>query len=284
MSLRTSVLAPALAGLMLVEFGASAQHLIDIAISVNNQGAIATGTFQVQGLNVVTVPSSRVFITEFGLEFPSYTDNPGIDSLVGAFQGGSQIGFNIRKALRKWDGTQFPLGPEGIPPEQIQIQLGPAVNTAVTPLTDVLVPGFSLSVSNGGNNIGEYHHHPGFTLLDPASDGIYLLEMELWSTQPGLATSPPYWELFGQNASMSDLQTAATWVTNNIWMPTCPADLNADGVVDDSDFAIFVVAYNELDCGATGAPACSGDLNGDWLVDDSDFVIFVAAYDNLLCP
>lgn len=28
----------------------------------------------------------------------------------------------------------------------------------------------------------------------------------------------------------------------------CPADLNADGVVDDLDFQRFVAAYNELIC------------------------------------
>jgi hypothetical protein len=28
----------------------------------------------------------------------------------------------------------------------------------------------------------------------------------------------------------------------------CPADLNADDVVDDLDFQLFAVAYNELLC------------------------------------
>jgi hypothetical protein len=28
----------------------------------------------------------------------------------------------------------------------------------------------------------------------------------------------------------------------------CPSDLNADGVVDDADFILFVAGYNELVC------------------------------------
>ena len=55
--------------------------------------------------------------------------------------------------------------------------------------------------------------------------------------------------------------------------------------MDDSDFTIFVVAYNILDCNDGAMPAgCPADLNGDDFVDDSDFQIFVVAYNELLCP
>ncbi len=259
--------------------GARAQHLIDIAIGPS-QGRIATGVFQIQGSNVAALLSQRVFITEFGL-FPNFTSNPGLDSFVAAFQGGSQIGFNIRKALRKWDGSQFPSGPEGIPPEHIQIKLGAAANTRITPDTDTLVVGFANLVSNGGNNIGEYHHHKGYTLLDPASDGIYLLELEQWSTDPALGPSLPYWMVFSQNASQEDLQAAASWARAHLWVPTCAADLNNDGIVDDADFVDFAVAYDYLLCDPPGCPA---DLNGDWQVDDADFVIFAVQYNDLICP
>ncbi|MBX3379946.1 MAG: hypothetical protein KF805_07610 [Phycisphaeraceae bacterium] len=66
---------------------------------------------------------------------------------------------------------------------------------------------------------------------------------------------------------------------------SCPGDLNADGLVDDADFTIFVVAYNILDCADPFMPAgCPADLNSDGFVDDADFVIFVVAYNELLCP
>jgi hypothetical protein len=65
----------------------------------------------------------------------------------------------------------------------------------------------------------------------------------------------------------------------------CSGDLNNDGLVDDSDFTLFVSAYNVLDCAEPGMSAgCPGDLTGDGFVDDADFIEFVAAYNELLCP
>ncbi|MFO0859735.1 MAG: hypothetical protein U0570_04200 [Phycisphaerales bacterium] len=66
---------------------------------------------------------------------------------------------------------------------------------------------------------------------------------------------------------------------------TCPADLNLDGFVDDSDFVIFLASYNILDCADPDmTTGCPSDFNADNLVDDADFVIFVAAYNELVCP
>ncbi|MBX3388156.1 MAG: hypothetical protein KF691_01730 [Phycisphaeraceae bacterium] len=60
----------------------------------------------------------------------------------------------------------------------------------------------------------------------------------------------------------------------------CPADLNGDGLVEDTDFVIFVASYNAL----VVPPASRfADLDEDGLVNDDDFVLFVAAYDALLC-
>ena len=59
--------------------------------------------------------------------------------------------------------------------------------------------------------------------------------------------------------------------------PTCPADFNGDGVVDDADFALFVRGYDVLETAA-------GDLNFDAMTDDADFSVFVAAYEALVCP
>ncbi|MBY0113988.1 MAG: FG-GAP repeat protein [Phycisphaerales bacterium] len=71
----------------------------------------------------------------------------------------------------------------------------------------------------------------------------------------------------------------------------CAADLAIDGIVADSDFELFVGAYNFTFCSEEGMAAASGalpggcpaDLNADGLVDDEDFQIFAAAYDRLLC-
>lgn len=65
----------------------------------------------------------------------------------------------------------------------------------------------------------------------------------------------------------------------------CSSDLNNDGMVEDADFSIFVVAYNLLDCADPAMPAgCPADLNTDGVVDDTDFTVFVVAYDALVCP
>ncbi|MBX3387955.1 MAG: alpha amylase C-terminal domain-containing protein [Phycisphaeraceae bacterium] len=65
----------------------------------------------------------------------------------------------------------------------------------------------------------------------------------------------------------------------------CPADFNADNLVDDSDFVVFLNAYNILDCADPSMPAnCPADLTADGVVDDADFVDFLAAYNELLCP
>jgi hypothetical protein len=61
----------------------------------------------------------------------------------------------------------------------------------------------------------------------------------------------------------------------------CPADFNGDGLVDDNDFVIFAVAYNDVI-----VPPADGvcDVNTDGVVDDLDFTVFAAAYNDLLCP
>lgn len=63
----------------------------------------------------------------------------------------------------------------------------------------------------------------------------------------------------------------------------CLADFNSDTFVDDTDFTIFAVAYNDLICPGFPAP-CTGDINQDGYVDDADFVLFAVAYNELICP
>ncbi|HEX8877966.1 MAG TPA: DUF642 domain-containing protein [Phycisphaerales bacterium] len=64
----------------------------------------------------------------------------------------------------------------------------------------------------------------------------------------------------------------------------CVGDLNNDGLVDDTDFQIFVLAYDILDCADPAMPPqCPSDLTSDGFVDDLDFQLFAAAYDNLIC-
>ncbi|MFN9969458.1 MAG: hypothetical protein ACK58T_06110, partial [Phycisphaerae bacterium] len=72
----------------------------------------------------------------------------------------------------------------------------------------------------------------------------------------------------------------------------CDADFTGDGLVDDADFQVFVVAYDKLVCiepggggnrSASPAADCPCDLNIDRVVDDLDFQLFIVAYNKLLC-
>ncbi|MBL8876933.1 MAG: immunoglobulin domain-containing protein [Phycisphaerae bacterium] len=64
---------------------------------------------------------------------------------------------------------------------------------------------------------------------------------------------------------------------------TCTADFNFDGVVDDSDFQLFITAYDKLLCDPAPTP-CPVDMNADGFVDDLDFQLFITQYNDLLCP
>lgn len=67
-------------------------------------------------------------------------------------------------------------------------------------------------------------------------------------------------------------------------LPSCPGDFDCSGLVDDSDFVIFAVQYEQFVCSAPGPVACPADLSGDGFIDDTDFVTFAAAYEAFTCP
>lgn len=60
----------------------------------------------------------------------------------------------------------------------------------------------------------------------------------------------------------------------------CYADFNCDGLVETSDFELFVVAYNEL---IVPPAEPRFDQNEDGVVDDLDFQLFIDAYNRCDC-
>lgn len=236
---------------------ANAQHGGDIFLERNYLDRISTAMVDEDSGEVMH--NVRVFGSEFG-STPNFTNEPGMDSDVGAFPGGSGIGFTIRKALRKWDGSNFDL----IPTEQISIRLS-TLGPVLTPTTDTPVVGFSMAV----NSDGVFHRHPGYTLTGDASDGIYLLELELWSTVNGIATSHPYWIVFNQNEAEEVHDEATHWVEENLI--GCTSDFDASGFSDTDDFDAFVRAYEAGDFTA--------DVDGTGFVDTDDFDFFVLAFE-----
>lgn len=171
---------------------AAAQHAADIELEV------AGGRITLSG---------SVFAAELGKTFTNYTNEPGFDSEPGTFPTGTQVGFNILDALRTWNGSDF----STFGSATMAISNGPA--TVTTPTTaDSFVPGFGLNVSANG----QWHQHLGYTLDEPATDGVYLLTLELYNSDPGIATSGPFFVVFNQNVDAVIHDDAIAYVETNL--------------------------------------------------------------------
>lgn len=236
-------------------------HQSDVVLAAD-QGRIVTGA--VDPLTGKAVFPQRVFSGEFG-KFPNWTNDPGFDSQSGAFPPGMVIGFDFNRALRVWKNANF----DTIPVERIEISK--SGQTAKTPMGDGRTPGIPLGEANA---TGTFHHHPGYELLAPAADGVYLLEIILWASPMTLADSETLWIVFGQNADPGEHQKAIEWVLANL-AGACKADLNGDGVLDLFDFLEFTNLFNAMDPRA--------DFTGDGVFDLFDFLAFVNEF-NQGCP
>ena len=180
------------------------------------------------------------------------TDEPGFDSAPGIFPAGTMVGFNIVDALKYWNGSGFtPLLPA----------------TGETMIVSFLqrlaqsgsgrIAGFELPVADDGS----WHRHLIFTLTGPGANppakGIYLLELELYSTDPNGAGSYPFYIVFNVNDEPNH-DLALEWVHENLAGPVCikkpPGDLNDDCRVDFYDFALL--ADNWLSCNLRPQTEC----------------------------
>ncbi|MBN8597313.1 MAG: S8 family serine peptidase [Planctomycetes bacterium] len=126
-------------------------------------------------------------------------------------------------------------------------------------------------VGAAGALFGSFVPHAGLPALPPQTVRWVL---ERTADQPG---TPPRNDLYGYG--IINLKHAGDYLHGRI---RCAGDLNADLMVEDTDFQAFIVSYNALV--APGGPYTGADLNGDAVTDDSDFQIFVQSYDALVCP
>lgn len=173
---------------------ALAQHTGDVLVE-NIDNRLTTGLLQGR----TTIHDHRIFAAEFGEVFRNFTDEPGFDSPAGAFAPGSTIGFNVLDALRSWDGGGFG---------------SPASSTLTISFANLsietgsgFVEGFGLPVAQNG----EWHRHLNFILNEPAPPGIYLLALELWSDDPGLERSEPFYIVFNQEMDELIHDEAIEW-------------------------------------------------------------------------
>ncbi len=241
--------------------GASAQlHTGDIVLAVQ-ESAIVTGAGNPsQG----TFEERRVFGATLGNPFPNFTNSPGFDCLAGTFPTGSAVGFNLRDALLVWNGSSF----EPTGGEVMQVSFLSASATS----GQGFVAGFTIGVSGSGS----WHNHLGFLLQQgnaPAiENGVYMLQMELFSTSASIDESKPFFMLFRRNASQADLDAATAYVTANLLDPSMPGDADGDGDVDFADLNIVLSEFN------TTGQNLAGDLDGDGDVDFADLNLVLSNF------
>lgn len=140
--------------------------------------------------------------------------------------------------------------------------IAPVVNNLDLTL---IAPGRTEYLGNMFNN--------GWSTTGGSADPLNNVEMAMFqSPAPGV-----WFAKISASAVNVGTQGYGLVLTGNVAEATCICDLNADGVVDDADFVMFVSSYDLLE-----DPL--GDFNSDGVTDDADFVIFVGAYNDLICP
>jgi len=240
-------------------------HVGDIGLDVSSTGQITTHVITTGGIG----QEQRVFAAAFGdTGISAFTANPGFDALPATFSVGYRIGFNIRSALLVWNGAQFEATDAAGPLAGERVKM--SFLTANVTSGAGSVAGFSLAVQSDGG----WHRHLSFYLLAgtgaPAPEpGVYLLELELWSTDPAVQQSAPIWLVMNHLSSADQQAAAAAWVIDNLLPPPCPADIQGDGVVNGTDLAFVLGAW-----GGSGA----ADVNGSGVVDGSDLTIVLGAW------
>ena len=229
-----------------IALDAFAQHAGDISLTVSD-GAIATAAFD----GAATAPV-RVFGASFGdTGVAHFTSNPGFEALPGTFATGSRVGFTPRAGLQRFTGDA--LAPAG------EAELEVRFLTLATVIGAVPAAGFDLAVqSNGG-----WHRHFNFTLRSTGGalreSGVYVAELELYSTDGATLPSAPFWIVFSDGASAAEHEAAMAWIAANLadGGTQCAGDLDGDGVVGAPDLAATLSAWGTPDADLTG----DGDTN-----------------------
>lgn len=224
-----------------VMFGAAAAsaqvtpHLSDYQMRLTPDNMVETGTFDPDG---DLIWGERVNRAVMGLNGDTnFAGDPGFENTPGTFPTGLPLGLTIRKALREWDGLTF----DGIAPEPMI--LVKFFSQVPTPADDTPVPAFQFGAANSS---GYFHHHVGYAFDSPtAIDGVFLLELELWSGDSSNVVSEPLFIVFGQGAAgIAEMEEAEEWVRLNLLGSACIADLAEPfGVIDLDDVDAFINAF-----------------------------------------
>jgi len=201
MTFRSTTMTVALAAGALLAPGALADGL-DVYVTFEG-GAVTTGEIDKLGGFTVT-PGVRVFEGELGTEGPGATDDPGF--YADTLPGGAGVGVNLIDGLRVWDGSSFPYATE-----TMTLEKGPF--SATTPVGAGSVPGFVFAQADG---TGFFDDHPEYILDTPSSTGAFLLTLEVFTDQPGVAPSEPIYMVFGNGVDESVIDAGVGYVEDVI--------------------------------------------------------------------
>jgi hypothetical protein len=182
-------------------------------------GVLKTGLVSEDGLDFT--PNVRVFFAELGEDVPNFTGEPGWQAEDGTFAPDGIFQFQITRALRKWNGSDFSTV-EGA----MRLSFGP-LTPVESPFADVPVQGFDLPIDEEGG----VHDHPDYELLAPAADGVYLLELTFAVPGQNLGPTAPIWILFGQNASEEVAEAAFEYASATVPAPGALGVLAAAGLI-----------------------------------------------------
>ncbi len=154
---------------------------------------------------------------------------PGIATALGGFATDSIISLTFTDGLKIWDGATFiDPGNEQIDAYRNVMHIGFAITSDTGPFDSFNFP----SIANSEDE----HKYAFFRLLGdgmspntPSDDGVYLLSLRLFTNQPGVSPSDPYYFLFNKNASASKAEAALDYV--NMHLVPEPATLSALGPI-----------------------------------------------------
>lgn len=187
-------------------------HDGDIGIRINADNRIETVLAGGEPPNqTFGADIERIFVAELVFNATANDvriDEPGLASEAAGLLN-QPLGLNIRKALRRWNGSGFETTP-------LTLSVGGSdlgLPFSTTPLTDTLVTGPSIVVPEIPL---DFHMD---WVLDGATtstgDGIYLLEIELASPGGNLLTSDPLWVVYNYNLTESEHDAAIEYVAAN---------------------------------------------------------------------
>ena len=240
-------------------------HEGDFAVRID-QGRIEIGAVTGAGSTVFPFLIRGAEFGDGGID--GFTGDPGWNSMLGDVPAGTELGFDIVAAVREWDGFDF----DDISDDTITVRK--FLQNFVAPLTDTVVPGIVFGAADGD---GVFHHHVQFILNQtagaPDAHGVWLLRLQLWSTNSAIERSETNYIVFAQGDGLLEQPDAIAWVEANLIDGACNAADLAEpfGTLDFGDVIAFLSAFGVGDPIADLAPPAG-------VLDFADVLSFLGAF------